>query len=157
MIRYVLAALLAAALLGIAFPIAEQQAAANSERSVEGSIAKIDSAAMELLQEERLPPKGMPSPQRSVTLSFPRDSLTNAPVRHFKIEQVSGEDMSRVEYAIEGRPMKTTHIDAPIVAESTQDPVNLGRPSGEMTLVLSLQRDQNDDDRPVVAINRTSR
>ncbi|MFW6018126.1 MAG: DUF7311 family protein [Halapricum sp.] len=157
MIRYVIAAILAATLIAMSVPAVESAATARGESTVESDVAEIETAAEHLIEEEPLPPEGLVGPQRSVELSFPRDSLANAPIRQFRLERVDDGNVTVARYRVEGGSRQTAVIDAPIVDESMRSPVKLGRPTGDATYVLVLQRDPNSDDQPVVVLTRTSR
>ncbi|MCU4717568.1 DUF7311 family protein [Halapricum hydrolyticum] len=157
MIRYVVAVLLAAALVAASIPAVESAATARGESIVESNVVEIEVAAETLLEDERLPPNGMLGPQRAVELSFPSASLTAAPVRHLELERVDDENVTIARYRVGGGSMQTVTVDAPIVDESMGSPIELGRPTGDVTYVLLLQRDPNDHDRPVVVLTRTSR
>lgn len=157
MIRYVVAILLAAALVAASMPAVESAATARGESAVESNVAEIEAAAETLLQEERLPPRGMLGPQRGVELSFPSGSPTIAPVRHLELERVDSANVTIARYRVEGGSMQTVTVDAPIIDESMGSPIELGRPTGDVTYVLMLQRDPNNHDRSVVVLTRTSR
>ncbi|QSG08085.1 DUF7311 family protein [Halapricum desulfuricans] len=156
MIRYVIAVILAAALIAASLPAVESAATVRGECTVESNVAAIESAAEALVEQERLPPKGLMGTQRSVDLSFPSDSLTNAPVRHLELDRVDGENVTVARYRVEGGSTQTVTIDAPIVDESMNSPVDLGRPTGTVTYVLLLQREPPDGE-PIVILTRTSR
>ena len=157
MIRYAVAVILAAALIAASMPAVESAATTRGENAVASTVAEIEAAAEDLIEEERLPPKGIMGPQRSVELSFPRDSLTSAPIRNLELARVNGENVTVARYRVKGGSVQTVVIDAPIVNESMGAPVKLGRPTGEVTYVLTLQREPNSDERPVVVLTRTSR
>ncbi|QSG07010.1 DUF7311 family protein [Halapricum desulfuricans] len=156
MIRYVTAVVLAAVLVAASMPAVESAATVRGESAVESNVAAIESAAETLVEQERLPPRGLMGPQRSVELTFPSDSLTNAPVRHLELDRVDGENVTVARYRVAGGSMRTVTIDAPIVDESMDSPVDLGRPTGTVTYVLLLQREPTGDE-PVVVLARASR
>lgn len=147
MIRYVLAVLLAVALLAVAVPASERAAAIRASDSVERSVAALERAATSLL-DERPTPAGVRAPQRSVTVKFPTESLASARLRSFVVDRVGSGSL--VRYAVAGRPTRRIHVDAPLVAPDGGR-VDLGRPTGEVTFVLSLQREAG---RRVVVLTR---
>jgi len=136
MIRYVVAVVLAATLLAVAVPATERACAVRAEGSVERSVATLERAATDLLDERPTQP-GIRDPQRSVTVRFPVASATSARLRQFEIDRVG--DASFVRYAVSGRPSRRFHVDAPLVL--ADDDGDLGRPAGETTFVLSLRRE----------------
>lgn len=155
MIRLALAVLLVAALLAVAMPAVENGAAAKSEGTVKQAVADIESAALSLLNEERLPPKGITGPQRTVTVTFPTKGYTSMPVENLTIDRIPDRNVSSVYFRVQGNGKKQRLVDAPIV-NPQRDRVELGGTTGEVTLVLLLQRDA-DTGEPIVVLRKTSR
>ncbi|SFC64748.1 hypothetical protein SAMN05444422_11322 [Halobiforma haloterrestris] len=149
MIRYVLAALLTVAVIALSLPAIQSAAGVASERGFAGDVAAIDDAAVSLLESEEPTPDGVPAPRRTVTVPFPADSLTRAPIAYLRIERI-GETGSLASYATDGRAERQHPIDAPIVhADPTaNETVELGGVGERRTLALTLQRDGDGD--PVV-------
>ncbi|MWV38673.1 hypothetical protein [Natrialba sp. INN-245] len=153
MIRYVLAVLLAVALLALSVPAIEHGATVSSERQIDHDVDEIDRAATSLVDHEDLPPDGHPPPQRVVPVSLPSDSLTSTPVDRFSIDRTS-EQTSAVVVALEGENPRTTVIDAPIVyATPTENrSVELGGTATKTELLLRLETDPSGTN--VVVVTR---
>ncbi|MFC7213640.1 hypothetical protein ACFQO4_06030 [Saliphagus sp. GCM10025334] len=152
MIRVVLAALLAVALLAMAVPALEHAAAENTDRHARTALADLTEAASSLAREEEVPPPGHPPPQRTITIALPPDAATAHPLSAFEIERLD-RDSSVARYRFEDRAMRTRVIDVPIVADATGSnrPVKL-QGTGERTLRLTLETD--DCGQPVVVATR---
>jgi hypothetical protein len=150
MIRYVLAVMLTIALLVLSVPAIDHAAAIHTERQAAGEITDLDSAATALLENEELAHDGAPSPQRTVTITFPDDSLTSTPIDRLRIERVSNRS-SVATVTVDGRESRFP-IDAPIVdnTEMRNETVDLGGVDEDLLLVLRLERDQNG--LPVISI-----
>lgn len=152
MIRYVLAAILAVLLLAMSVPAVDYAAGQNTDRHATNAITEINDAAVSLLDHEEVPPPGHPSPQRVVTITLPDDSLTSHSLDAFKIERV-GDERSIARYQYGGRAVRTAFVDAPIVesdAHANRTVVLVG--TGEQTLALTLETDENDE--PVIVVSR---
>lgn len=152
MIRYVLAVVLTVSLFALGMPAVDYAGTRNTERQVETSIGDLDRAAASLTNNEEQPPDGHPSPQRIVTVSLPRASMTTAPVTYFEIERIS-DTVTRVSYSIDGRATQQTVIDAPIVAETAtaNRSLELGG-GGEIQLWLRLEADETGT--PVLVVGQ---
>lgn len=149
MIRYVLAVLLTVAILGLAMPAVEDTAGKRSDQRIANQVAKIDQAAVSLVENEELPPEGETGARRSVTLRFPDDGLLSRSVTDFEIERVR-ENVSVVRYAVAGRPRQRVVVDAPVVNAAGND-VELGG-TGEKEFVLTYER--NESGAPTVFLKR---
>ena len=141
MIRYVLAVLLAVAIVGLAMPAVNDAAVDNSEAAVRGEIADLDAAATALVDTEEVPPPGREraSARRVVTVTFPEQSPTSRAVRFVRIEPHHEHGFSTVTYAVGERPSEQLRIDATVVGPGNGT-VRLGG-SERRTLVLTLVRD----------------
>lgn len=155
MIRVALAVVIAAAIVAVSIPAIDHGAAVRSEGAVERALADIETAATDLVTEERLPPRGITGPQRAVTVTFPKRGYVSMPVETLEIERLPDTNASQVRYSVQGHGPKQRLIDAPIV-NASRGTVDLGGTTGEVTLVLLLQRDETDGS-PVVVLRRTSR
>jgi len=113
MIRTVVAVLLTVAILGVSVPALERGAGVNSENAVEAEITEIANAAESLYQNEQAPPEGVAGPQRTLSITFPEDTLQSEPVKNVSIIRKDG--FSLVRYRIAGRTERKKTIDAPIV------------------------------------------
>lgn len=149
MIRYVIAILLAVALLGLSTVAIDHVSHNNSQQQMENNVESIESAAESLVTNEEVPPPGQHGAQRVITVELPEDSLTSDPVTHFEIRPADG-NTTTIEYRIDGGATVQRTIGVPIVYEP-RGSLELGSPSGttyELTLVLTA--DENGD--PVVTI-----
>lgn len=153
MIRYVLAAVLALALLAAAVPVLEYGAAMNTERTIDAGIEDLDRAATSLAANDDPTPDTHPDPQRVVTVSLPERSLTTVGVDHFEIVPHEDGDFSAARYVLEDGTTRTATIDERIVwLDATgSEPVELDG-AGERELVLTLEADASDE--PVVVAQR---
>lgn len=153
MIRYVLAAVLALALLAAAVPALEYGAAMNTERTLDAGIEDLDRAATSLAANDDPAPDTHPDPQRVVTVSLPERSLTTAGVDHFEVVPHEDGDFSAARYVLEDGTTRTATIDERIVwLDATgSEPVELDG-AGERELVLTLETDASGD--PVVVAQR---
>ncbi|ELY56696.1 DUF7311 family protein [Natronolimnohabitans innermongolicus] len=150
MIRYVLVAVLAVALLALSVPAINYAATENSDRQTVSELDSIESAAVSLLENEELPPDGQQRPVRTVTVSLPGDSLTTQSVDSVEIERIT-EGTSRVTYTVSGRSQQQLTIDAPIVYQTPSEnrSIELGG-GGDTELELALAEDPHGE-RVVVA------
>ncbi|ELY48566.1 DUF7311 family protein [Natronolimnohabitans innermongolicus] len=149
MIRYVLAAILAVAILAVAVPAVDRAASMNAERTIDASIADIDDAASSLTAHDEPTPGSHPDPKRIVTVSLPDRSLTTAGVDHVEIVPHDSGEFSTARYVLSDGTTREATIDERIVHREPDgdEPVELGG-SGEQQLLLTLQTDADDD--PVV-------
>lgn len=81
MLRVVLAAALAVALLGVALPVLEDASAERSATIVEGELDAVATAAGDLLAREEVAPRGAAS-RRVLSVSVPGRGLAEAPVAY---------------------------------------------------------------------------
>lgn len=153
MIRYVLAAVLALALLAAAVPALEYGAAMNTERTLDAGIDDLDRAATSLTENDDPTPDTHPDPQRVVTVSLPERSLTTAGVDHFEVVPHEDGDFSAARYVLADGTTRTATVDERIVwLDATgSEPVEFDG-SGKRELVLTLETDANDE--PVVVAQR---
>lgn len=150
MIRTVVAVLLTVAILGVAAPSIERGAAVYSENAVERQLTDVERASVSLVENEAVPPAGVRGPRRTITVSFPGDSLKSEAVASVRIERVDA-NFSVASYSVEGRTEQQLVVDAPIVDAEMKDVVTLGG-TGERELLLELRTD--DDGEPVVVLSR---
>lgn len=153
MIRYVLAALLTVAIVGISMGAIGYGATVGSERRIDADVAAIDRAATALFDDEELPPAGGRGPRRVVTVSLPEDSITSAPLESFELERTRNA-YTTATYRVEGGTERTRVIAAPIVhADANRNrTLELEGTGADVRLVLVLERDPSGD--PVIAISR---
>lgn len=150
MIRYVLAIVLTAALLGVAFSAVDRGARMQSDRQVESELVAIETAATSLLEDEQLPPGGEDGPRRIVEVELPAGGLLADPVATFVVSRLSGTERSVASYRVEGTARQRTVLDAPIVADDGGS-LDLSGRSGTVRLVLELRQDS--DGLPIVAVS----
>ncbi|MBZ6493606.1 DUF7311 family protein [Natrinema longum] len=149
MIRYVVAVLLAVAVLSVAGVALEDGADDNTDRQLQTGISDIEGAAVDLTENEELSPAGHPDPRRVVEVTVPAGSLTATGVTHFEIEPVRKADMSIARYVLDDGTRKQEFIDEPIVYhDPTDNRTTAIGGSGKRTLRLALLPDENGD--PVV-------
>jgi len=149
-IRYVLAVVLAAALVAVGWAGLDYAAAVRGEQQVENQVAAIDEAATSLVEHDDPPATGQPGARRVVELRFPHGGLTSERVDRFHIRPTGG-NVSIAEYGVDGRPIRTVTIDARVrdgntTARATAD---LSGETGTTTVVLTLKA---DDDGPYVEL-----
>ena len=144
MIRYVLAVVLAAALVSIGWAGFDYAAAVRSEQQVENQVASIDEAATSLVEHDDPPATGQPGARRVVELRFPHGGLTSERIDRFHIRP-TGANVSIAEYSVDGRPVRTVTIDARVRDGNTNATVTAGLSgeTGTTTVVLALKADDN--------------
>lgn len=155
MIRYVLVAVLAVAILALGYTGVDRVASMNSQSQVEDNVNEIEAAASSLMEQESPPPEGHPPPQRTVTLDLPSDTLTTHSLSALEIERLQGE-ASRIYYVLDNGVQKQLLVDQPIVygAPNTSDDTFHLDSARHVELVLTLEAD--DDGDPVVVVNTLS-
>lgn len=149
MIRYVVAALLTVAILGLVGLAIDASASDNGEREVQTAIADIEAAAVQLAADEEMSPRGHPNPQRVVELSIPERSLTTEGVSHFEIEPIDDADASIARYVLTDGTTGREILEQRIVYDDPTDdrPTVIGG-TGRQTLRLVLRADENGE--PIV-------
>ena len=156
MIRYVVAALLTVAILGLAVLALDGGASETTEREMQAEIAAIEAAAIDLESTEELSPAAHPNPQRVVEVSIPTRSLTRAGVSRVEIEPVNGADASIARYVLDDGTRNQDLLEARIVYRDPTD----NRPTeidgnGRQRLRLVLLPDENGG--PVVVADPPAR
>ncbi|WP_049925483.1 DUF7311 family protein [Halopiger goleimassiliensis] len=114
MIRYVLAALLTVAVLGLGWMALDQTAPENTERELQAAISDIEEAAIDLAEHEEVSPPEHPDPQRVVEFTIPPDDLTTEGVSHFEIDPVD-ENASIARYVLDDGTRSEEVVDERIV------------------------------------------
>ncbi|MCU4971427.1 hypothetical protein OB955_01560 [Halobacteria archaeon AArc-m2/3/4] len=149
MIRYVVAVLLAVAILGLAGLAIDAGSSDNSEQELQTAISDIEEAAVQLAADEELSPASHPNPQRVVELSIPTRSLTTEGVSHFEIEPVDDADASVARYVLDDGTTGQELVDQRIVYHDPTDDrsTEIGG-AGRQTLRLVLLADEDGD--PIV-------
>lgn len=139
-IRYVLAVVLTAALLGASYAAIDQAAVQRSETQVERAIADVEAAAQSLAETEELPPPGADGPRRVVRVDLPADGFTTSPVETLTFDPVPGTGSTVVTYRFDGRATRTTVVDVPIRnAHRGVERIDLSGESGRLRIALELQ------------------
>lgn len=151
MIRYVLAVILTVALLALSVPAIDLVAGTQTERQFATDMSDLEDATVSLYENEEVSHDGAPSPQRTVTLSFPGKSLTTVPVDYVRIDRVHDES-SIGSYRAEGRSERQQTIEAPLSPrdQAKNETIELGGSDEEITIVLRLEEDAAGD--PVVTL-----
>ncbi|MXV63269.1 hypothetical protein GS429_14580 [Natronorubrum sp. JWXQ-INN-674] len=148
MIRYVLAALLTVALIVLAVPAIDRGATVNTERQVDTSLSSIDDEATALIETEEVTPDGHPDPQRIVTVSLPRSTLTTAGVDHFELVPHENGSYTHARYVLEDGATREAVIDERIVWNDPDgnETTEMGG-SGDQRLALVLLEDEHGEPR----------
>jgi len=140
MIRTVVAVLLTVAILGVSVPAMERGAGVNSENAVEAEMNELGNAAESLYQNEQAPPENVSGPQRTLSVSFPKDTLQSEPVENVSIHRK--DEFSIVTYRVAGRTQKQTTIDAPIVNVEREN-TTVMKGAGKRDLRLELRKENS--------------
>jgi len=147
MIRYVLAIILTTALLGIGVAGVDHAATVRSEQQVETQIAKLESAAMSLLDTEEPTPSGQQGARRIVDLDFPSGGFTSKAVDTFRIRP-NPKGVSLLEYSVSGRVTRTRHVGASVrnLGAANGTTIFDGH-TGTVTIALSLTEARGEPER----------
>lgn len=149
-IRYVLAVILTAALLGVGFGALERAGTERSEHQLEGQIDELDAAAMALVEHEDPPGVGQAGPRRVVDLTLPTDGLVSESVETLVIEPDYEKDVTVVSYRFDDRADRTVVIGVVIErAGAGSAAIDLSGHGGSITLTLELRR-PSPDSKPVL-------
>ena len=152
MIRYVVAALLAVAIVSVAGLALDDAAADTTERELQTGISDIEDAAIELSENEELSPDEHPDPRRVVDLRVPAGSLIETGVSHVEIEPVAGADASFARYVLDDGTDHRELLEVRIVyRDATDTRTTEIRGSGIQTVTLVLRPDADGD--PVVVVD----
>lgn len=140
MIRYVLAVVLTAALLGVSYAAVDHATVQRSEAQVERAIADLETAAESLVATEEQPPPGADGPRRTVRVDLPTDGFTTATVGTLVFDPDPGTGSTVVTYRFENRATHTTVIDV-LVRNGATGPrtIDLSGESGRLTVLLELR------------------
>lgn len=133
MIRVVVTALLAVALLAAALPAVEDAAADRSERQLRADVRDLDAAATDLLRSEEAVP-GTAGARRTVEVTLPASGIAAREVEGLRISPAD----RRYAFRVEGRSQRET-LGAVPVHTTDGEPLVL-RGSGTHDLVLALVR-----------------
>ena len=151
MIRYVVAAILAVALLAISIPIIDTAASMNSERQLDAALATIDDEATSLMENEEVTPEGHPDPQRVIDVDLPEQSLTSERVDHFELvpHENGSASYTHARYVLEDGTTREEVIDEKIVWDdpAENETTELGG-TGTQRLALVLLEDDRGE--PVI-------
>lgn len=140
MIRYVVAVVLTAALLGASYAAIDHAAVQRSEAQVERAIADIETAAESLVATEEQPPPGTDGPRRAVRVDLPTDGFTTATVETLVFDPDPGTGSTVVTYQFENRAARTTVVGVPIRNGATGTrTIDLSGESGRLTVLLELR------------------
>lgn len=152
MIRYVIAVVLATAVLGLGFAALDEGAAIRGERATEGAVAAVERGAVSLVEHDDVVPGASEPARRVVEIDLPVDSRTSRAVETLVFERIEGTNATLARYRVPGRSEQQVVIDAPIVSADGAETVDLGGAQGRQTLVLELVA--GDEQRPVVRVSQ---
>ncbi len=150
MIRYVLAAVLVVAILGLAVAGVDEGKTARGETELASVIEQVDTAAVDLHETEALALAGTPPPQRILEVTLPGAGDTSRAPTHVTFERASGESLTQVTYRFPGRAEHSRFVEAPLVRNG-EGKFGLGGHTGAVRLVLRLVPDENGH--PVVSLS----
>jgi len=142
-IRVVVTILIAGALLAVAFPVIDHEAADRSDAEARAAIQSIDDAATDLARTEEAVP-GEVGARRSVTVDLPERGIASSAVEHLTISP----DGYAYSYQVAGRSPRTVRGRTP-VHTLDGEPLAL-RGDGRHELVLALV-DEGGERRVVIA------
>jgi hypothetical protein len=137
-LRTVLAAALATALVGLAIPVVDDARVGRSDRAVRAEIAALDRAADSLVAADEVTPG--PGARRTVGLSLPESSWSAAGVEFLTIRDGTEPDShgrSTVVYRLDGGRERRVRLDAPLSPPGDELRIDGG---GRHRIVLSLVR-----------------
>jgi len=149
-IRYVLAAVLVVATLGLAVAGVEEGETARGETETTTVVEQIDAAAVDLYENEALALAGTPPPQRVLEVTLPGAGDTSRAPTHVTFERAPGEALTRVSYQFPGRAEHSRFVEAPLVRDGEGE-FRLDGHTGAVQLVLRLVPDESG--RPVVGLS----
>lgn len=131
MIRLVVAALLAVALVAVALPVVEQTARDRSDAEVRAGVDEVDGTATRLARTDETVP-GTDGARRTVSVDLPASDVVAAGVRHLAIDP----DEDAYRYRVEGASERSVQSSVPLETASGES-LELTDP-GTHRLVLSL-------------------
>ncbi|MFC7058060.1 DUF7311 family protein [Halovenus salina] len=139
MIRYVVAVLLATALLGVGFVAVERVSAVRAETQLNGELSAIERAAASLLEHDDPTPAG-PPPRRVLDVRLPTAGFATVGVETLVFEPVGNRTV--VRYQLGGRPATTRILDVALVnAVDGARTLDVSGRTGSQTVVLELVTD----------------
>lgn len=150
MIRYLLAIVLAVALLGIALSAVETGATMASEQAVESQISTIELEATELVETEEPPRPGQDGPTRTLELTLPSDGFVSESVTRFAVIPNTESNRSTVSYQVGGGRLHTVSLDVPVGTDAGTR-LLLNGESG--TFLVELELTTTSDGRPLVSLS----
>ncbi|MDS0297965.1 hypothetical protein NDI76_04355 [Halogeometricum sp. S1BR25-6] len=157
MLRVVLAAVLATAVLVASLPAVEDARADRTATALDTSIARLSAAGSALAVGSDATSDPAVAPRRAVVLSLPRPTWTAAAVEYVAVGGSPGGPGNRsvVTYAVEGGGETRRLLSLPVPVRTPGGPVVL-RGRGERSVSLSL-RATGEGDAPVLVVGRGSR
>lgn len=146
MIRYVVAVLLATALLGLGFAAVQEVSMVRGETQVESAVTAIEDAAASLLAHDDPVPSDENPPRRVIDIDLPPGGFASPSVDQLVFEPVLDGNRTVVRYQFDGRTENTVHLDVPLVnAAVDAESVDLNGSSGSRTVVLELTLDERHE------------
>ncbi|ELZ27204.1 hypothetical protein C474_17699 [Halogeometricum pallidum JCM 14848] len=154
MLRVVLAAVLATAVLGASLPAVEDARADRTATALDASIARVSAAGSALAVGNDAPSTAV-APTRTVAFSLPQPTWTAAAVEYVAVGGSPGGpgNRSAVTYATEGGGEVRRLLSVPVPVRTPRGPV-VFRGRGERTISLSLRATA---DGPVLVVGRGGR
>lgn len=140
MLRVVLAAVLATAVLGASLPAVEDARADRTATALDASIAELSASGSALAVGNDAPSDPAVAPTRTVAFSLPRPTWTAAAVEYVAVGGSPGGpgNRSAVTYATEGGGEARRLLSVPVPVRTPGGPV-VFRGHGERTVSLSLR------------------
>lgn len=148
MIRYVLVIVLTATILGMTATALDHVSTVRGEKAIQSEIASVESAAVELLEEETAV-AGKATPQRVVDVELPDGSYTVARTEMLVFETDPNRNITRVSYRAGDGRIQETVLDVQIqhVRGGKLDMSDL---RDSQRFILSLEAD--DSGKPIVTV-----
>lgn len=152
MLRVVLAAVLATAVLGASLPAVDGARVDRTATALDASIERLSAAGSSLAVGSDAPRDPAVAPRRTVALSLPRPTWTAAAVEYVAVGGSPGGpgNRSAVTYATEGGGETTRLLSVPLPVRTPRGPV-VFRGRGERAVSLSLR---TTSDGPTLVVGR---
>ncbi|MDS0293563.1 DUF7311 family protein [Halogeometricum luteum] len=152
MLRVVLAAALATAVLGASLPAVDGARTDRTATALDSSIARLSAAGSALAVGSDAPSDPAVAPARTVALSLPRPTWTAAAVDYVAVGGSPGGPGNRsvVTYAVESAGETRRLLSVPVPVRTPGGPV-VFRGRGERTVSLSLR---TTADGPALVVGR---
>ncbi|ADQ68024.1 hypothetical protein C499_16117 [Halogeometricum borinquense DSM 11551] len=152
MIRVVLAAVLAVAVLGASLPAVEDARADRTATRVDTSVERLSAAGSALAYGSDATSDAAVAPTRTVTFSLPSPTWTSAGIDYVAVGGQPGGQGNRsvVTYAVAGGTEITRRLSLPVALRTPNGPIVL-RGYGDRPISVALRRTA---DGPVLVASR---